>query len=252
MLKMLVQVRRKPGMTDRSFYDRWRLEHGALVKHQSHAMAFLAYIQTHRTVGFASDAFAWTTPSLSDGQAALSWPSTAAMHEALTTPEGMAASAALEIDEQAFTDTTALSAFVISDEVEILNDSAEHSNNGPAVKLMVELRPRSETDAEQFSDLWRNSHGTVLRQSLAALGCSRILQNHPDLSSDFDFAKDRGWLTPPDGIEEFWWADENAMRSALASAQGAQALSALAESYATFASKPQTYIGEEKVIFDYR
>src|SRR3546814_12614340 len=101
MIKMVVEVWKKDGMTDAAFTRRWLVEHGALVKQHANAMGFVRYIQSHKQPSPAIEAFAagrgWKRPP--DGLTEVWWESGEAMNAALGSPAGQAASAALAADE---------------------------------------------------------------------------------------------------------------------------------------------------------
>jgi hypothetical protein len=119
MIKMVVEVWKKPDMTDEAFARRWLVEHGALVKANARAMGFVRYIQSHKVPSPAIDAFAegrgWKGPP--DGLTEVWWESEASMNAAMGSPEGQVASAILAEDEVKFTDGKRLSAFLATEEV---------------------------------------------------------------------------------------------------------------------------------------
>jgi uncharacterized protein (TIGR02118 family) len=119
MIKMVVEVWKKPELSDEAFAKRWLGEHGALVKKNARAMGFVRYIQSHKQPSAAIDAFGegrgWKRPP--DGLTEVWWESEAAMHAAMSSPEGQAASAELAADEVKFTDGPKLSAFLAVEEV---------------------------------------------------------------------------------------------------------------------------------------
>jgi hypothetical protein len=118
MIKMVVEVWKKPGMTDEQFRERWLVEHGNLVKKHAKAMGFLRYIQSHKLPSPDIDEFArgrgWK-PS-PDGITEVWWESKAAMEAALSSPEGQAASKLFQEDEEKFCDSPKLSAFLATEE----------------------------------------------------------------------------------------------------------------------------------------
>ena len=122
MIKMVVEVWRKPGMTDEQFYHRWLVDHGNLVRRHAKAMGFLRYVQSHKEPSPEIEAFAagrgWK-PS-PDGLTEVWWESAESMRAALASPEGQAASAELAEDERAFIDSPSISAYLAS-EHEIFN-----------------------------------------------------------------------------------------------------------------------------------
>lgn len=119
MIKMVVEVWKRPDFTDEQFAKRWLIEHGALVKKHAKAMGFVKYVQSHKIPSPEIEAFAegrgWKKAP--DGLTEVWWESMETMQAAAASPEGIAASKELEIDEQAFCDSKKLSAFLSNEEV---------------------------------------------------------------------------------------------------------------------------------------
>ncbi|MFW2828751.1 EthD domain-containing protein [Sphingomonas sp. ID0503] len=119
MIKMVVEVWKKEGMTDDAFAKRWLVEHGALVRKHARAMGFVRYIQSHKRPSPEIDAFAegrgWKRPP--DGLTEVWWESEAAMQAAMSSPEGQEASAILAADENQFIEPSKISAFLAVEEV---------------------------------------------------------------------------------------------------------------------------------------
>lgn len=119
MIKMVVEVWKKPEMTDEQFRERWLVEHGALVRKHAKAMGFVRYIQSHKRHSPEIDAFGegrgWKRPP--DGLTEVWWESEESMQAAFATPEGQAASAALQADEEQFIYPPKISAFLADEEV---------------------------------------------------------------------------------------------------------------------------------------
>lgn len=118
MIKMVVEVWRRPDMSFEDFTQRWLGAHGALVKQHARAMGFVRYVQSHKQASEAIEAFAdgrgWKAPP--DGLTEVWWESAEAMNAALSAPEGQQASAALEADEIQFCDGRRMSAFLAVEE----------------------------------------------------------------------------------------------------------------------------------------
>jgi len=114
MIKMVVTVYRKPGMSWEKFESRWRVEHGDLVRSYAKTLRFKKYVQSHFKPSADIDAFAavrgWKPPP--EGLAEIWWESIAEMQAAFATPEGQAASKDLARDESEFVDHTRISAFL--------------------------------------------------------------------------------------------------------------------------------------------
>jgi uncharacterized protein (TIGR02118 family) len=118
MIKMVVEVWKKPGMSDEAFAKRWLVEHGALVRKHAKAMGFVRYVQSHKVPSADIDAFAesrgWKRPP--DGLTEVWWESQASMMAAMQSPAGQAASAELAADEVQFVDMPKISAFLANEE----------------------------------------------------------------------------------------------------------------------------------------
>ncbi|MGD9661810.1 MAG: EthD domain-containing protein [Porticoccaceae bacterium] len=119
MIKMVVDVWKRPDMTQEQFEKRWLVEHGALVKQHAKAMGFVKYIQSHKIPSKEIEAFAagrgWQQPP--DGLTEVWWESMEAMQAAFNTPEGQKASAILQQDEVQFIDAKRISAFLAVEKV---------------------------------------------------------------------------------------------------------------------------------------
>jgi hypothetical protein len=118
MIKMVVEVWKRPNMSIEAFTKRWLVEHGALVKKHAAAMGFVRYVQSHKQPSDAIDTFArergWKRPP--DGLTEVWWESMDSMNEAMSSPQGQDASAELALDEQQFCDSKQISAFLASEE----------------------------------------------------------------------------------------------------------------------------------------
>jgi len=119
MIKMVVNVWKRPDMSDEQFKNRWLVEHGALVKQHAKAMGFVKYIQSHKLPSPEIEEFGrsrgWTTPP--DGLTEVWWHSAESMRAAFASPEGQEASAILEKDENQFIDVKRISCFLAEEEV---------------------------------------------------------------------------------------------------------------------------------------
>lgn len=119
MIKMIVEVWKKPGLSDAAFAQRWLLEHGALVRKLAGAMGFVRYVQSHKLPSKAIDDFAasrgWKLPP--DGLTEVWWDSMDAMNAAMSSAAGMAASAQLAADEVQFIESSKISAFLAEEKV---------------------------------------------------------------------------------------------------------------------------------------
>lgn len=119
MIKMVVEVWKRPDMTQQAFEKRWLVEHGKLVKQYAKAMGFVRYVQSHKIPSKDIEEFGkergWKEPF--DGLTEVWWESMEAMQSALASPEGQKASKILQQDEMQFIDTKRISAFLAEEKV---------------------------------------------------------------------------------------------------------------------------------------
>lgn len=119
MIKMVVQVYRKPGMSLEEFTDYWLNVHGPLVRRLSKTLRFKRYIQSHNLhsaeVAELGRIRGWAEPC--EALAEVWWDSEEDMRAATETPEGREAQALLAEDEAKFCDMTRLGAFLCREEV---------------------------------------------------------------------------------------------------------------------------------------
>lgn len=255
MIKMLCQVPRKQGMSEAEFYPRYLRGHGDLVRSHAQAMGFLRYVQAHR-IGLPEIAtFSAGRPWRSglDGQSELWWESWESMENALGSTDGIDASAILEADEQAFTDTSNVSGFIALEEVILDQSDGLPRGSGPAVKMVIDIWKHPDLSKAEFSEHWRTKHADLVRQHAVALGISKYVQNHGDPEAKFDFAELRGWRPAPNGVTEMWWPSIDAMRQALASPEAIAAIAAIRLDDDSFTDPAMTraFAAKEHSIFDY-
>lgn len=254
MIKMLCQVPRKPGMSEADFFPRYLNGHGNLVREHALAMGFLRYVQAHRIeppahVGLT--ARSWRSPL--DGQSELWWESWESMETALASPDGAKASALLQTDEQAFTDTSNVSGFVAIEEVVFDFSDGSPPGLGSGVKMVIDTWKRPELSAADFSARWRDKHAKLVVKHAKSMGISKYVQNHRDPEAKFDFAELRGWQPAPDGVSEIWWPSLEAMNQAMTSPDARTAIAALRSDEEAFTSPQLTrgFLAREHSIFDY-
>ena len=255
MIKMLCQVPRRQGMSAADFYPRYLEGHGQLVSEHAKAMGFLRYVQAHRIVSPEIDRLAvergWRAPM--DGQSELWWDGWSEMEAALASAEGIAASASLEVDEQAFTDTVNVSGFIAIESVvcEFGGDVPAETNQ--AVKIVLDHWRRASIYPDAFGARWHGSHADLIRDRAPALGISKYVQNHRDPAAKFDFADLRGWQPAPDGVTEIWWPDIETMKRAISSDETKPVFSSLLSDLDDFTDSSLTrgFSAREHVIFDF-
>ena len=114
MIKMIVQNWRRSDLTHEQFVARWRGKHAQLVTQCAKAMGMVRYVQSEKSASPELEKFArsrgWAEPA--DSLTEVWWESKEAMEVAMGSPQGQAASALLQADEQEFCDSKKLSAFL--------------------------------------------------------------------------------------------------------------------------------------------
>jgi len=124
MVKIVFCLRRKDGMELDEFQRYWREEHAPLVQQHAGALGILRYVQTHTRPSPEADLLRASRggPEAFDGVAELWFSDLAALIEAASTPEGMAAGAALLEDEKRFIDL-ARSPLFLAEEHEVVGQA---------------------------------------------------------------------------------------------------------------------------------
>lgn len=117
MIRLVIPMWKKAGMSDADFHARWLGEHGKLVASLAADLQLARYVQSHKTDVPEIEAFAqargWS-PSC-DGVAELWWTDIETMRAAFATEAGQRASAILAEDEARFCATEKMSAFVVDE-----------------------------------------------------------------------------------------------------------------------------------------
>lgn len=123
MIKMIVTVFRKPGLTKEAFESYWLDNHAPLVAVHGRTLGMRRYVQSHGVFAPDIEAFAqsrgWAEPP--EALAEVWWNSKADMEAGFASPEGQEASRILAEDEAKFCDMTKMSAF-LAEEKEIFSD----------------------------------------------------------------------------------------------------------------------------------
>jgi uncharacterized protein (TIGR02118 family) len=106
VIKLVFCLHRRDGMTLDEFQRCWLEEHAPLVRSHAEALGIRRYVQTHTRPSPVSDAVSASRGGVEgyDGVAELWFDSLEALFEAASSPEGMAAGAALLEDERRFID----------------------------------------------------------------------------------------------------------------------------------------------------
>lgn len=110
------------------------------------------------------------------------------------------------------------------------------------IRLVHLLRRIAGLSSEAFRELWRDVHGPLVASVQTDLDLVRYLQIHPDPAGqgiDRQAAEARSGMQPQfDGIAEYWWKSEDAIRSVLDSEAGRSAANRLVDGERTFVDLP--------------
>lgn len=106
MVKLVYCLKRLPSVSEEEFYRYWLEDHGPLVQRLGPSMGLRRYVQAH-TMQIPLNEILRQTRELGecfDGVAELWWDSEEKILDALSSPEGLEANAALMEDEAKFID----------------------------------------------------------------------------------------------------------------------------------------------------
>jgi hypothetical protein len=111
------------------------------------------------------------------------------------------------------------------------------------IRLVYFLRRRQGLSLHDFQSYWRESHGPLVASHATHLGLLRYVQSHT-LEDPIDQALSLargGAMEPPfDGVADLWWATEDDLSRALASAPGRRAGAELLADEAHFIDLPRS------------
>jgi hypothetical protein len=253
MLRLLVQIRRRGGLSDEQFYGHWETQHADLVRRIAPATGCVRYVQARRIPSPEIDGFArsrnWQPAP--DGMAELWWLDQGAMLQAWASEAAKEAGSALRADEREFADIGGLRGIVAREETVFDYSFTDEDTSGCAVKMVVEVWKRPDLSADAFADRWRGAHADLARRVAKAMGFMRYVQNHRERSFPIDLAEARGWLPQPDGITEVWWPSESAMKKAFAEPEAAEASAVLQNDEAAFvdSTRMSAFLAVERPVF---
>ena len=187
MVKLVVFIKRKPGMSVDAFQHYWRTTHADIV---ARLPGIRKYVQSHTLAsGYAKG------QPVYDGIAEIWCDDTRALRAQAGTPE----LAAIQADEPKFIDTTSMGTILTEEHV---------IKEGPvpagAVKSVEFLVRKSGMDVAAFQAYWRQVHGPIAA-TIPVL--RRYVQSHPRPSS-YEGGRRPAW----DGFAITWFDDTRAMR----------------------------------------
>ena len=118
MIKLIMCLCRRPGMTREQFQDYWLNRHGPFFQEHAAGMRAKRYVQSHTLDTPLNDEFRKSRGMLPeyDGVAEVWFESEEDMIQAMSSPEGQKLSAALLEDEGNFVDHSRSSAFLVREQ----------------------------------------------------------------------------------------------------------------------------------------
>lgn len=110
------------------------------------------------------------------------------------------------------------------------------------IRLVFLLRRRPELSLGEFQRVWLEEHAPLVASFQTSLDIVRYTQTHRvDDPANAAMAKARGGMEDPyDGVAELWWASEQALAAASATAAGRAAGVALVNDEARFIDLPHS------------
>ena len=121
------------------------------------------------------------------------------------------------------------------------------------IKMVATTWRKPGMSLEEFTSRWSNEHARLVTQHKDAMGFVRYVQSHKLASPEIDeFARSRGWASPPDGIAELWWESEEALCRTFASQAAAEASMILAQDEVVFVDTTRTaaFLTKEFEVFN--
>jgi hypothetical protein len=215
-------------------------------------------VQVHAIEHPANDAMAEARGGMEapyDGVAEVYFENRAALVEALGTPAGQAAAAALLEDEAKFIDLPN-SPLWVGYEYPQVNGTPENlvaRTRSNLVKLYFPLRAPAGRDPDDAQLYWRTHHGPIIRRHAQASGILRYLQVHRALDDELNDAltSARGTVVEPYlGHAEVWFDHSDSGRSP----ERIEANRAAIADESTFIDfqRSAMWLGKEHVFVDHR
>ena len=111
------------------------------------------------------------------------------------------------------------------------------------LKLVYNIRARSDIEPEEFYRYWEHEHGPLVRSVAEVLGIRRYVQSHT-VDTPVNDALRASRNTEPrfDGVAELWWDSIDALVGALSDPDAQAASAALLEDEARFIELEATSI----------
>ena len=111
------------------------------------------------------------------------------------------------------------------------------------IKLVFNIRRRSDIEPSEFYRYWKDEHGPLVRSVADAIGVVRYVQSHTIDTPINDLLRASRDTEPRfDGVAELWWASMDSFVAGSSSSEGQAAAARLLEDEARFIDLPATSI----------
>ena len=212
MIRLTYLLRRKPGMSLEEFQRYWLDFHGPLIASHATHLSIHRCVQVRTLREGGNSALGGARGPMEepyDGVTEIWWESRETLAEALATPAGKAAAAAILDDERSFVDLPR-SPLWLGYEYPQVNAAPEElvaRERNSVVKFYFPLRHRSDLSFDDVQLYWRTSHGPLIRSQAAGSGILRYVQVHRfEDPLETVWRKERGTVTETyTGHAELWF-----------------------------------------------
>jgi len=256
MLRLILVIKRRAGMSLEEFQDYWRNVHGPLAAKYSTVMGVCRYVQVHTLDDPINQVLRESRGAMEpyDGVSELWWDNAEAIAQIMT-PEGQAATLDLYEDDKNFVDSSRSSAWIATDVPQInpMPENIVANPRSPIVKLFYVFRRLPSMSREEAQFYWRVNHGPIIRSHAQAARILRYIQVHAldDALSD-PIRQMRGKMEEPyDGHAELWY-DRADLLAAAETPEGKYCGELFHEDEKNFVdfSRSALWIGKEHVFID--
>ena len=260
MIRLTFAMRRKPGTSREEFSSYWSEHHGPMAAGFAQHLGALRYVQVHTLDDPINEALARARGGMEepyDGVAELWWSSRASMVEAVNSPEGRRAGAALLEDEANFIDLPQ-SPLWFNYEYPQVNPSPEDlvaRDSSPLLKLFFALRHPVDQSLDDAQLYWRTAHGPLIRSLFPAMRAKRYVQVHRyEDELEAMFRESRGTVVEPYTGHAELWIDRADMAAAAGTPESRRAGRLAIEDERTFIdfARSAMWVAKEKVFIDRR
>jgi hypothetical protein len=245
MVKIWFELWRRDGLARETFLERLGSDLAAPIAEGAEALGADRIVLNGRIAAPEIDAFSdergWAPAC--DAMVELAFRDAAEAEAALASADRREGFARIATVAHEIADPSRSSA-VLTREYEVfdrLPPGLDESQRAAQVKLIVQNERHPALTQEEFMAHWIERHAPLVTEVGPALGYRRYVQNHPLASSALEeYARTRGWRTPPGGgVTEVWWDSRETQLAAFDSVEGQRASALMAEDEPRFINPPE-------------